>query len=99
MTPERDGDRAPTLSTVLQLDFLEHQRTAEAKIEAASAGLAQAILGDGDLDFAAISALALLDAGLRDLRAAGHERDHGGPSDHDRGSDGTARSKPYRSSG
>ena len=71
MTPERDGDQASnTWPTVLQLDSLDHQRTAEARIEAASSGLASVLLDNDYLTFAAVSALALLDAALRDLRAA-----------------------------
>jgi hypothetical protein len=55
---------------VVQLDSLDHQVTGEARIDAAAAGLAYSILEDGDPIFAAVSALTLLDAGLRDLRAA-----------------------------
>ena len=67
----RDGDRAPdTRSTVVQLDSLDHQLTGEARIDAAAAGLASSILGEADPTFVAVSALTLLDAGLRDLRAA-----------------------------
>ena len=70
MTPEHDGVRAPEpRPPAIVFEILEHQRTAEARIEAASVGLAKAILGDGDPTVAAISALTLLDAALRDLRA------------------------------
>ena len=70
MTPERDGDRAATRSAVRNPDSLNHQRTAMARMEAASTGLAAGLLGHGiDSAFAAASAITLIDAALRDLRA------------------------------
>ena len=72
MTPERDGGRAPeSRPPVLPLESLEHQRTAEARIEAASSGLASALIAGDDLTFTVASAVTLLDAALRDLRAVG----------------------------
>lgn len=69
MTPERDGDRAGTRSTVRNPDSLNHQRSAMARMEAASTGLAAGLLGHGvDPAFAAVSAITLIEAALRDLR-------------------------------
>jgi hypothetical protein len=71
MAPERDGDRGFLLprSTVLNLDALNHKCTAMARMEAASTGLAAGLLGHGvDPDFAAVSAITLIDAALRDLQ-------------------------------
>ena len=71
MTPERDGDRGSLLPrpTVLNLDALNHHRTAAARMEAASTGLAAGLLGHGiDSAFAAVSAITLIDAALRDLQ-------------------------------
>jgi hypothetical protein len=71
MTPERGGGRlSGARPTVRLLDQLDHQRTSEARIEAASSGLASAMVAGDDLTFAAVSAVTLLDAALRDLRAA-----------------------------
>jgi hypothetical protein len=73
MAPERDGDRGSLLprSTVLNLDALNHQLIAMARMEAASTGLAAGLLGHGiGPAFAAESAITLIDAALRDLRAA-----------------------------
>ena len=70
MAPERDGDRGFLLprSTVLNLDFLAHHRTAMARMEAASTGLAAGLLDHIDPAFAAVSAITLIDAALRDLQ-------------------------------
>ena len=72
MAPERDGDRGFLLprSTVLNLDALNHQLTAMARMEAASTGLAAGLLGHGiGLPLAAESAITLVGAALLDLRA------------------------------
>jgi hypothetical protein len=69
MTPERDGDRAATRSAVLNPDSLSHQRTAMARLEAASSYLAAGLLGhSGDLALASVNAITLIDASLRDLK-------------------------------
>jgi hypothetical protein len=72
MAPERDGDRGFLLPrpTVHDVDALNHQLTAMARMEAASTGLAAGLLGHGvDPAFAAVSAITLIDAALLDLRA------------------------------
>lgn len=70
MTPEREGSRVGARLTVRNIDSLNHKRTAAARLEAASTGLAAGLLGhEVDPAFAAVSAITLIDAALRDLRA------------------------------
>ena len=69
MTPEREGSRDGARLTLRNPDSLNHQRTAMARMEAASTGLAAGLLGHGiALPFAAESAITLIDAALRDLQ-------------------------------